>query len=267
MTKPKLGFSSDSKQRAMRDLGFSLFEYSGKIADAPTQVRHLARDLKAGVYLTLLQERVIIKNLSENASGHKHVYMSEAELLGEAFKEAIYYAFQFDYVYIFKDTDNSLEVNGVLSEDKITKMLAVAEILDKKYKAGFYAMQFKGQDILFISEPYKVFENLLLDLAIYSPISPFKKYATQLTNSAYAELKFEYFKFGFSGDAAITLAGSNKQKLVATVVNYPEIDGVEKLLVKAPEMLQLLLDLQNSKDRDIMNLRDRAAILIGEIGS
>lgn len=265
MKQLKLGFTPEAKERALRELGFSLFEYSGKIADAPIKLRHLARDLTVGTYLVLEGQRVIVKNLSENASGHKH-FGSVAELVSEAFKEAIFYALQFDYVYVFKGVDNSLDFTGALSEDKISKMLSVAEILDKKYKSGFYALQFKGQDILFVSEPYKVFEMLLLDLAIYSPISPFKKYAGKITSSNYASLALVYTKFGFSGDAAITLGKPDNGKLVATVVNYPEIDGVEKLFVKAPEMMQLLIDLQSAQASDIMKLRDKAAYILGEIG-
>lgn len=264
--KQVLGFSGDAKQRALRDLGFSIMEYSGKIADAPSQIRHLVRELVAGIYLVNLTERSIVKRLDINASGHKFV-PDQALLLNETFKEAVIHVLQSDYVYVLKNADGSFDFMGYLQDNAVIKSNVMSSLSRFDFVKGYYGVQINGTEVLFITHPYDVFEVLVIDLALYAPVSPFRSYAAPITNSQYEHLVLEYTKFGFSGDAVITLTGVKNGKLVATVVNYPEIDGIERLFTKAPALLTLALSLANSDmtAEAIVDLKAQAQQIIGAI--
>lgn len=264
--KKAIGFTSGAKERALHDLGFFIMEYSGKIADAPSQIRHLARELKAGIYLVNLTSRTIVKRLDINASGHKFV-PDQASLLNETFKEAVIHVLQTDYVYVLKNADGSFDFMGNLADNSSIKANIMAELSRFEYVSGYYGVQMYGTEIIFITHVYQVFETLVMDLALYAPVSPFKPYAAPITSSQYESLELEYTKFGFSGDAVITLTGAKNGKLVATVVNYPEIDGIERLFVKAPTLLNLALRLANSDmtAETIVQLKTEAQQIIGAI--
>lgn len=266
--KQVLGFSQDAKQRAMRDMGFSLLEYTGKIAEAPQQIRHLARDLQPGMYLINLQERTVVKQLDINASNHKFVY-DQSSLLNEQFKETIFYVMQREYVYALKNEDGTFAFTGQLADDKVIKAEVITELVQNKYGKGYYGVQIDRQSVRFVTHSYHDFEVLLFDIALYSPVSPFVPYASQIVTHRYTDLPLQYTKFGFSGDAVITLGDRSNGKMVATVVNYPEIDGVEKMFVKAPEMLRVLLTLTNPSVTadDILKIKADAQRIIGEIGT
>lgn len=263
----KLGFSPDVKERAMRDLGFSIMDYNGKIAEAPTQIRHLVRELPVGIYLVNLPQRSILKRLDENASGHKFT-QDIGQLLNEAFKETIYYVLQTDYLYAIKNAEGVIEFSGILADNPNVKANALAGLGRVAYGAGYYGLQIQGTEVIFVTEPYEVFEVLLLDLALYAPVSPFRSYATPITSSEFVNLSLVYTKFGFSGDAAVTLGKAQEGKLVATVVNYPAIDGIERLFVQAPALLKLALTIANADMTldTIKNLKADAQRIIGEIG-
>lgn len=263
----KLGFTVDAKERAMRDLGFSIMDYNGKIAEAPSQIRHLVRELEIGIYLINIPQRTIVKRLDINASGHKFMH-DQASLLNEAFKEAIHYVLQSDYVYALKNADGSCDFAGVLADNAVIKANALAGLSRVSYVPGYYGLQVQGTEIIFVTHVYDVFEVLLLDLALYAPVSPFRSYAGSIVQSVFVGMDLQYTKFGFSGDAAITLSPAKNGKLVATVVNYPEIDGIERLFVQAPALLKLALSIANStmSASEIEIIKAEAQQIIGEIG-
>lgn len=266
--KQALGFTQDAKSAALSALGYTTFEYKGHINDAPQQIRHLVRELQQGLYLVNLVKRAIVKKLDANASGHKFTY-DVASLLSEQFKEAILFELQSDYVYALKNNDGTFDFSGLLADDPSIKFRVIAELSLVKYGAGYYGVQIYNGNVTFVTHSYEVFETLLIDLAIYSPVSPFRGYATAVTSHHFTELDLVVNKFQFSGDAAITLTPAKNGKLVATVVNYPEIDGIEKLFAKAPDMLRLILELSTASltAEKLASLQGNAQRIIGEIGT
>lgn len=264
--KAVLGFTQDAKKTALMQLGYTLYEHKGRINDAPTQIRHLARDLQAGIYLVNLSQRAVVKQLNINASGHKFVY-DQASLLNEQFKEAIINELQSDYVYAVKNQDGTFDFMGFLADSPVIKNAIITRLAANSYGSGFYGVQINNSVIGFVTHVYTAFENLLLDLAIYSPVSPFAPFASEIMEHHFTDLTLEAQKFGFSGDAAITLGAMKNGKLVATVVNYPEIDGVEKLFVVAPDMLRLLLNIANpaTTASDMIAIKIEAQRIIGAI--
>ena len=266
--KQVLGFTQDAKQRALSDMGFYTLEYKGRINDAPQQIRHLVRELETGIYLVNLSHRTIVKRMDDNASGHKFSY-DPASLLTEQFKEAIYYQLQRDYVYALKDGDGTLHFMGMLSDDMSIRLKVISELSLTRYGQGYYGVQIENSNVRFITHSYEVFETLLMDLAVYSPVSPFQSYAAPVVTHRYTDLDLVVNKFQFSGDAAITLTPALNGKLVATVVNYPEIDGIEKLFAQSPAMMRVLLGLSEADltAEKLTTLKQESQRIIGVIGT
>lgn len=265
-TKSVRGFTQDAKKHALHELGYTLLEYKGRINDAPTQIRHLARDLQPGFYLVNLSQRAVIKQLDINASGHKFEY-NAASLLNDQFREAIFHELQSDYVYALKNHDGTFDFTGFLADNPVIKNNVMTRLAPISVQAGFYGVQINNTSVAFITHQYDEFQTLLIDLAIYSPVSPFAQYATEIVDHHFADLALEMHKFEFSGDAAITLGAMKNGKLVATVVNYPEIDGIEKLFVAAPDMLRLLLSISNpaTTASDLTVIKTEAQRILGVI--
>lgn len=158
MTVQYAGFSTETRNKVLKELNYSIISYNGRINDAPRQYRHIFRDLTAGYWVIdnnsrkVLEQKIHVDNMDDKEAREWGINQGFLVAVANEVAEEDHAVFY----YVSKEGVEQLDFRPTKDrvEYRFERMVRRNRMI-----VGYYA--YDGNEVL---GPFATFEDMMLDL-------------------------------------------------------------------------------------------------------
>jgi hypothetical protein len=225
MTVQYAGFTTETRNKVLKELNYSIISYNGRINDAPRQYRHIFRDLTAGVWVIdnnsrkVLEQKIHIDDMTDREAREWGVNQGFLVAVANEIAEEDHAVFY----YVSKEGVEQLDFR--LANDRVDYRFERL-VRRNRMVVGYYA--YDGQQVL---GPFVTFEDMILDLlqdAKYAYINKHADIPVARRGSSVQERKFND-DFSVVEISKATWAVFNRGGLVGVFFNQPGKEMIASL--------------------------------------